>query len=78
VTISCDIGHPGVGLLRNWTPAEQSHASRVAAASGIQAKTGALLLRRDDFSAHVCARVACPTPAITIASSLYFAIYVSG
>lgn len=39
---------------------------RVAAPSGIQAKSGSLLLRRDDFSAHVCAQVACPTPAITI------------
>ncbi|EZA52576.1 Upstream activation factor subunit spp27, partial [Ooceraea biroi] len=70
-------GHPGDGLLRNGASRGRSHAFRVAAASGIRAKSGALLLRRDDFSAHVCARVACPTPAITTASSLYFATYVS-
>lgn len=48
-------------------------ALRVAATWGIRAKSGSLLLRRDVLSAHVCAQLACPTPAITTVS--VFAVF---
>jgi len=68
VVISHDVGDFGAELPRNRTSHGRTHALRATTASGIQAKLGSLLLRRDDFSAHVCARVACPTPAITTAT----------
>ncbi|EGI58718.1 Upstream activation factor subunit spp27 [Acromyrmex echinatior] len=61
-------GDFGAGYQRNRATFKRTHALRVAIASGIQAKSGSLLLRRDDFSAHVCAQVACPTPAIITAA----------
>lgn len=71
MTISRDVGDSGSVLPRNRARRGRSLALRVAAASGIRAKSGSLLLRREDFSAHVCARVACPAPAITTYSSVF-------
>lgn len=63
-----DVDDFGAKCQRNRATFGRTHALRVAIASGIQAKSGSLLLRRDDFSAHVCAQVACPTPAIITAA----------
>lgn len=44
---------------------------------GIRRKSGPFLLRHDDFSAHVCDEVACPTPAITPRYNTPIFTYVS-
>lgn len=67
MAISRDVGDFGAVCGRNRPSRGRPRSLRGAAASGIGAKSGSLLLRRDVFSAHVCARVACPTPAITTA-----------
>lgn len=50
MTISRDVGDFGRGFERNRAALGRGRAFRVAAASGIRAKSGSFLLRRDDLA----------------------------